>query len=398
MSTAKRFIRVAEPVLDGNEKKYVLDCLDENWISSKGKYIDRFEKLLAEYCGTRCAVVTNNGTTSLHLALLALGLESGDEVIMPSLSYVATANVVRYCNATPVFVDSERRFLSLDPNRIEAAITPKTKAIMTVPLYGHPVDMDPIQEIADKHGISVIEDSAESLGAEYKGRRVGSLAECSSFSFFGNKTITTGEGGAVTTDDESLAERMRFLRGQAVDPNRSYWHPEVGYNYRMTNVAAAIGVGQAERLEQHTAKRRSMAKKYREHLWAFQDLVELPAEADWALHSYWMYTVLIPKQIGCDRDEVMRQMLAAGCAAQNIGDCDGELQIDHNHKCCNERRKSCGKCVRGVLCRRHNTALGHIEIDPAFTAWAITSYAPLFDARNEMPSKIDWAKVLRGEQ
>ncbi|MFN7890873.1 MAG: DegT/DnrJ/EryC1/StrS family aminotransferase [Pirellula sp.] len=318
MSTAKRFVRVAEPVLDGNEKKYVLDCLEENWISSKGKYIDRFEKLLAEYCGTRCAVVTNNGTTSLHLALLALGLDRGDEVIMPSLSYVATANVVRYCNATPVFVDSERRFLSIDPNRIEAAITPKTKAIMTVPLYGHPVDMDPIKEIADRHGVSVIEDSAESLGAEYKGRKVGSLAECSSFSFFGNKTITTGEGGAVTTDDESLAERMRFLRGQAVDPNRSYWHPEIGYNYRMTNVAAAIGVGQAERLEKHTAKRRDIAKKYREHLWSFQDLVELPAEADWALHSYWMYTILIPGQIGCDRDEVMSQMLAAGIETRPV--------------------------------------------------------------------------------
>ena len=209
----QRNIRVAEPVLDGNEIAYVRDCLKTTWISSRGSYIDRFEKLLAEYCEVPCAVVTNNGTTSLHLALVAAGVGVGDEVIMPTLSYIATANAAQYCQATPVFVDSEPDYLSIDPEKIEDAITSRTKAIMTVPLYGHPVDMDPIQEIAKRHGLFVIEDAAEAIGARYKGRKVGSLAHGSSFSFFGNKTITTGEGGAITTSDEEYAARMRFLRG-----------------------------------------------------------------------------------------------------------------------------------------------------------------------------------------
>ena len=199
-----RSIRVAEPVLDGNEALYVMDCLQSTWISSRGSYIDRFEKLLAEHCQVPFAVVTNNGTTSLHLALTAAGVGAGDEVIMPTLSYIATANAAHYCQAKPVFVDCEPNYLSMDPGRIEDAITPRTKAILTVPLYGHPVDIDPIREIADRHGLLLIEDSAEAIGALYKGRPVGSLADASSFSFFGNKTITTGEGGAITTADEQL--------------------------------------------------------------------------------------------------------------------------------------------------------------------------------------------------
>ena len=198
----KRSIRVAEPVLDGNEALYVMDCIQSTWISSRGTYIDRFEQLLAEYCQVPYAVVTNNGTTSLHLALAAAGIGPQDEVIMPTLSYIATANAATYCQAKPVFVDCEQDYLSIDPERIEQAITPRTKAILTVPLYGHPVDIDPIEQIAQRHGLLVIEDSAEAIGALYKGRRVGSLADASSFSFFGNKTITTGEGGAITTSNK----------------------------------------------------------------------------------------------------------------------------------------------------------------------------------------------------
>jgi perosamine synthetase len=311
-------VRVAEPVLDGNEGKYVLNCLEENWISSRGKYIDQFEELLAKYCGSKYAVVTNNGTTSLHLALVACGIQAGDEVIMPTLSYVATANAAAYCGARPVFVDCEPNYFSMDPEKIEAAITKRTKAIMTVPLYGHPVDMDPIQEIAERHSLLVIEDSAESLGAEYKGRRVGSLAHCSSFSFFGNKTITTGEGGAITTDNEQLAARMRYLRGQAVDPQRNYWHSEVGFNYRMTNIAAAIGVGQAERLDIHVGRRQQVAQWYRDELWADQTFLALPQEAPWAKHSYWMYTVLIRGADRQLRDEVAKQMALLGVETRPV--------------------------------------------------------------------------------
>lgn len=311
-------IRVAEPVLDGHEAQYVLDCIQETWISSRGKYIDRLESMLAEYCEVADAVVTNNGTTALHLALVACGIREGDEVILPTLTYVATANAVRYCNATPVFVDSEAKYLNVDVRRIERAITPRTKAIMTVPLYGHPVDMDPILEIAQRHNLLVIEDSAEALGAKYRGRPVGSLAKCSTFSFFGNKLITTGEGGAIVTDDPELAKYMRFLRGQGVDPNRRYWHPEIGFNYRMTNIAAAIGVAQMERIDQHLQRRQQVAKWYFERLQAHEDLLQLPYSATWADHSYWMYTVLLQPQMDIDRDQWMDELASLGIETRPV--------------------------------------------------------------------------------
>jgi perosamine synthetase len=313
-----RKIAIAEPVLDGREAEYVMDCIQETWISSQGKYIQRFEKMLADYCGVRSAVVTNNGTTALHLALVSCGIEAGDEVILPTLTYVATANAIRYCNATPVFVDSESRYLSIDPSQIERAITAKTKAIMTVPLYGHPVDFDPIAEIAKENGLMVIEDSAEALGAIYRGRKVGSLARCSTFSFFGNKLITTGEGGAIVTDDDRLAERMRFLRGQGVDPKRRYWHPEIGFNYRMTNVAAAIGVAQMERIDDFIERRQQLAEWYLEYLEPLQDVLQLPSCADWASHSYWMFTVLLKPESGVDRDAWMESLAGEGIETRPV--------------------------------------------------------------------------------
>lgn len=313
-----RRIRVAEPVLDGNESLYVMDCLQSTWISSRGSYIDRFESLLAEFCQVPHAVVTNNGTTSLHLALVAAGVGEGDEVIMPTLSYIATANAAYYCQAKPVFVDCEPNFLSMDPDQVEDAVSPRTKAILTVPLYGHPVDMDPIRDIADRHHLIVIEDAAEAIGALYKGRRVGSLADASSFSFFGNKTITTGEGGAITTSDEKLASRMRFLRGQAVDPNKNYWHPEVGFNYRMTNIAAAIGTAQAERLDIHVQRRQQVAQWYFEELSQHQDVFQLPWPAPWAQHSYWMYTILLRPETYVPRDEWMKLLADAGIESRPV--------------------------------------------------------------------------------
>jgi perosamine synthetase len=301
-------IRVAEPVLDGREAEYVLECLRDTWISSRGKFLDQFEAMLADYCDVSDAVVTNNGTTALHLALVAAGIQADDEVILPTLTYIATANAVRYCGAIPVFVDSEPDYLNVDVNQIESAITNRTKAILTVPLYGHPVDMDPILDIAERHGLMVIEDSAEALGACYKNQKVGSLAKSSTFSFFGNKLITTGEGGAIVTNDPELAKYMRFLRGQGVDPDRRYWHPEIGFNYRMTNIAAAIGVAQMEKIAYHLQRRKRVAQWYFERFKDYQDLLQLPYSASWAEHSYWMFTVLLQPNVDVNRDEWMEAM------------------------------------------------------------------------------------------
>ena len=259
-------IPVAAPVLDGRETEYVLECLTTSWISSNGRFIAEFEKSFAAYCGVKHAVATNNGTSALHLAFVALGLEPGDEVIVPSLTYIASANAVRYCNAKPVFVDNDVHTFNVDPDEIVAKITPRTKGIMPVHLYGHPVDLDPILKLARDHGLFVVEDAAEAVGAKYKGRTIGGHGTCATFSFFGNKIITTGEGGMVTTNDDELAEKLRLFRGQGVDPKRRYWFPVVGYNYRMTNIAAAIGLAQLEQIDAHLQTRHAIADGYNRRL------------------------------------------------------------------------------------------------------------------------------------
>ncbi|WP_281405358.1 DegT/DnrJ/EryC1/StrS family aminotransferase [Methylosinus sporium] len=276
-------------MLDGNEMQYVRECLESTWISSHGKFIDAFERRFAELCGVEHAIACNNGTTALHLALVSLGVGAGDEIIVPDLTYVATANCVRYCNADPVFVDCEPRTFNIDPAAIEAKITPRTKGIIVVHLFGQPCDMDEIQKIADAHGLFIVEDAAEAHGAKYKGRPVGSLGKCATFSFFGNKIVTTGEGGAVVTDDDELASRLRLLRGQGMDPERRYWFPVIGYNYRMTNIAAAIGLAQLERVDRALAFRRRLSAWYDEAL-ADVDVIR-PYVEPWAEHSFWMYTI-----------------------------------------------------------------------------------------------------------
>src|SRR4028118_1305803 len=232
---SRRFIPVAETVLDGNEKNYVLDCLDTGWISGSGKYVDDFEREFAAFCGVEHAVSVSNGTAGLHVSLLAFGVGPGDEVIVPDLTYVASANAVTYCGARPVLADVDSLTWTLDPQDVARKISPATKAIMPVHLYGHPADLDPILELAHAHNLRVVEDAAEAHGAEYKGRLVGGLGDVGVFSFFGNKIITTGEGGMITTGDKKLAEKIRLLKGQGMDPARRYWFPIVGYNYRMTN-------------------------------------------------------------------------------------------------------------------------------------------------------------------
>lgn len=311
-------IPVAAPVLDGREKEYVLECLSTSWISSNGRFIVEFEKAFADFCGVEHAVATNNGTTALHLALVSLGLKPGDEVIVPTLTYIASANAVRYCGAIPVFVDNHVPTFNMDPDAIQAKITERTKGILPVDLYGHPVDLDPILQIADKNGLFVLEDAAEAVGARYKGRRLGGHGTCATFSFFGNKIITTGEGGMVTTNDGELAARLRLFRGQGMDPQQRYWFSVIGYNYRMTNIAAAIGLAQLERVDLHLAKRKLIAEGYNRRLTCYSDRFLLPTTEAWADHAYWMYTIILRESLMIDRDQVMRDLDEAGIETRPV--------------------------------------------------------------------------------
>jgi perosamine synthetase len=299
------------PALIGNEKKYILDCLDSNWISSSGKYVELFEAAFAEFCRVRHAISCCNGTAALHLSLLALGVGPGDEIIVPTLTFVATSNAVIYCGARPVFVDSDRETWNLDPSLLENLITPRTKGIIVVHLYGHPVDMDPILDLAFKHNLFVIEDAAEAHGAQYKGRKVGSLADIATFSFYGNKIITTGEGGMVVTNDDALADKVLLLKGQGLDPHHRYWFPIVGYNYRMTNVAAAIGMAQLEKVDWHIARRREIATQYYQHLRGIR-CITLQPEKPWAHNVYWMNSIVLNKECRISRDNMMSKLADSG--------------------------------------------------------------------------------------
>ena len=303
-----KHISVAEPILNGNEEIYVLDALRSSWISGSGKYVNRFEEQFAEFCGTKYAVAVFNGTVALHVALIALDIQPGDEIIVPDLTYIASANAVAYCGATPVFADVNPNTWTLDPADVKRKITSKTKAIMPVHIYGHPAEMDSLLDIAKQHHLYVIEDAAEAHGAEYKGKRVGSIGDIATFSFYGNKIISTGEGGMVVTDNEELMRRIRLYKGQGMDSERRYWFPVIGYNYRMTNVQAAIGVAQMERSDWLVERRIEVAQWYLEEL-RETDLV-LPAQEEWAKNVYWLFSVCVPESI--DRDLLMAQMEQLG--------------------------------------------------------------------------------------
>lgn len=302
---------VAEPFLGEKELEYVSDCIISNWISSTGKYVTRFEDLFAEYCGSKYALATSNGTTALHLALLALGIGEGDEVIVPSFTFIATANAVSYTGAKPVFVDSESETWNIDPAEIKKAITPRTKAIIPVHLYGHPADMDPILELARLHKLAVIEDAAEAHGAEYKGKKVGGLGVIGVFSFFGNKIITTGEGGMVVTNDSELAQRMKLYRDHGMSPTKRYWHTVLGYNYRLTNIQAAIGVAQIERIDSIITIKLDIAKRYQKQLEGIEG-INLPPQAKWAKNVYWLYSILVNKDFGISRDDLIEELKLRG--------------------------------------------------------------------------------------
>ena len=288
-------IPVYQPWITEKERQYVDEAMASTWISSKGAFLDRFERGFSGYLGADHGIAAANGTVALHLAFAALGIGPGDEVIVPSLTYVASVNAISYTGATPVFVDSDAERWNLDPELLERAITPRTRAIEVVHLYGYPADMDPILDIAQRHGLAVVEDAAEAHGAEYRGRKVGSIGTVGVFSFFGNKIVTTGEGGMVVTNDEALAERARHLRGQGVSSTRTYWHDVIGFNYRMTNVAAAIGCAQLERIDETLDAKRRVASSY-QRLLADIDGVTVQVDPSWSRPVYWMNCILVEPQ------------------------------------------------------------------------------------------------------
>jgi perosamine synthetase len=281
------FIPISKPHISAREEQYVIRALRSGWVSSLGEFIETFEAQFAAYCGVTYALTTSNGTTGLHLALESLGIGAGDEVIVPDLTFIATANAVAYTGAKPVLADIDPHTLCLDVAAVAAAVTPHTRAVIPVHLYGHPADMEPLNDLAATHGLVVLEDAAEALGARYKNRAVGSLGRCAVFSFYGNKLITTGEGGMLTTDDRDLYLRAKHLRDHAMSAQRRYWHSERGYNYRMTNLQAALGVAQLEQIAEFLDYRGRLMSWYREDVHTSSS-VRLNHVAGWAKSSYWM--------------------------------------------------------------------------------------------------------------
>ena len=305
-------IPLAKPDLSGSELAYVTEAIESSWISSTGPFVSRFEETFAEMCGTRAALAICNGTAALHLALLVLGVEPGDEVIVPSLTYVATANTVRYVGAEPVFADIDRSTWCLDPQSVEAAVTSRTKGIIAVHLYGHPADMDALDEVASRHGLWVLEDAAEAHFAKYKGKVVGSLGRMATFSFYGNKPFTSGEGGAITVDAPELEARARLLRGQGMDPERRYYFPVIGYNYRLTNVACALLCAQLERRDAIQGRRSEIFALYRELLDGVPGVGFQPV-AEWATPAPWLFSVLVdPRRYGRTRDQLADALAGEG--------------------------------------------------------------------------------------
>ncbi len=305
-------LSVAEPSISAKELEYVSECVLTGWVSSAGKFVTQFERLFADFCNVEYAVAVSNGTVALHLALETLGVGPGDEVIVPSLTFAATANAVIHAGATPVMVDCTKDTWTIDPLAIEEQISPKTRAIIPVHLYGHPANMDPIMELAARHDLFVIEDAAEAHGARYKGKRVGSIGHIGCFSFYGNKIVTTGEGGMLTLNRAEWDRKARILRDHGMDKQKRYWHTEIGYNYRLTNLQAAIGVAQMERVEQILHKRSMLAAIY-SRLLANVSGITLPPVSPWAEPVCWLYSILLDeKQFGLSRNELIAKMAELG--------------------------------------------------------------------------------------
>lgn len=351
-----RFIPLCVPEIAGNEWKYIKECLDTNWVSSVGSYVDRFEEDLARYVGSKRAVATVNGTSALHVALLIAGVEPDDEVLTSTLTFIAPANAVRYVSAWPVFMDTEPRYWQMDAQKVvdflekecqwrNKALYNKTtgrriRALLPVHILGHPVDMDPIIEAARKFDLPIVEDASESLGATYKGRSVGRFGDLSCFSFNGNKLITTGGGGMIATDNEQFAEKAKYLTTQAKDHPIEYIHHEVGYNYRLPNILAAMGVAQMEVLDDYISVKRRIASTYEAILKSVAG-IESMNEAPWAFSTHWMYTVLVhEEQYGIDSRQLLNRLAEQGIQARPLWQ---PLHLSRAHENCQSYHCSCSE-------------------------------------------------------
>ena len=307
MSTAE-FIPVNQVLLDGNERKYLNECIDTGWISSEGPFVRRFEEQFARRVGRKHGIAVANGSVALDAAVAALGLGPGDEVILPAFTIISCAAAVVRAGATPVLVDSDPRTWNMSVEAIEPRITARTQSILVVHIFGLPADLDPILRLAAKHGIAVIEDAAEMHGQGYRGRPCGSFGEISTFSFYPNKHVTTGEGGMILTDDAALAERCRGLRNLCFRAKKRFVHEELGWNFRMTNLQAAVGVAQLERLDDFVARKRRMGKLYSELLAEIRG-VQLPlAASEYADNIYWVYGILLEEAARLDAEECTRRL------------------------------------------------------------------------------------------
>jgi perosamine synthetase len=300
-------IPISQPSITQKEIDYVTDAIKSGWVSSLGKYIDLFEEKFASYCGTKYAVAASNGTTALHLVLVSLGIKADDEIIIPDLTFIATGNAVKYIGAKVITVDVDEDTLCISPEAIRKAISSKTKAIIPVHLNGHPANMEEINKIAKENNLFVVEDAAEAHGAEFNGQKVGSLSNAGIFSFYGNKIITSGEGGMITTNSKELYKKMRYLRDHAMSKDKKYWHTEVGFNYRMTNLQAALGVAQFERIDEILLKRKELFEYYQERLKNVQG-IKLNYKASWAKNVYWLISIEIDGYIESQRDEFIQKL------------------------------------------------------------------------------------------
>ncbi len=302
---------IMQPQLNGNELAYLSDCIQTGWISSQGAYVKRFEREFSAFCEAQHPVAVSNGTVALHLALVALGIKAGDEVIVPNLTFAASINSIIYTGAIPVIADVERDTWTLSIEEVKNKITSKTKAIMPVHLYGQPCRMDEIMAVANENNLFVIEDAAEAIGGFYKGKHVGTFGDAATFSFFGNKTITTGEGGMIFFKDKKHFDRAVVLRDHGMSKEKKYWHDEVGFNYRMTNMQAAIGCAQLERIRDFISEKRKLAAFY-DRLLENLEAFEIPPNPDWSQNGYWLYTALLKKNAPFSRNTLIEKMLKNG--------------------------------------------------------------------------------------
>ncbi len=321
------FIPVNEPLLNGNEKKYLCECIDTGWISSEGPFVKEFEEKMAAIVNRRFGIAVTNGTAALEVAVQALNLHEGDEVIMPTFTIISCAEAVVRVGAKPVLVDCDAQTFNMCAEDVEKKITPRTKAIMIVHLYGLPVDLDPILDVAKKHDLKVIEDAAEMHGQTYKGRPCGSFGDISIFSFYPNKHITTGEGGMVLTDDEALYERCKKIRNLCFEPDRRYQHHELSGNYRFTNLQAAVGLAQLEKLDEFVEKKRYIGKYYTERLQNVKGISLPIAKTEYAENIYWVYGIVLGDDIPFDNVEMQKRLKEKGIGSRTFFWCMHEQPV-----------------------------------------------------------------------